>query len=55
MKTILARLKEPSTWIGLISLGALVGISFSPDLSGAIVKFGVALGGLLAVVLPEGK
>jgi hypothetical protein len=38
MNTLLARLKEPSTYRGLTLLGAVVGINISPDLAGAIAS-----------------
>lgn len=50
-----SRFKEPTTWIGIISLLTLVGVSFEPALQAELVKFGVALGGVLAIWLPEKK
>lgn len=50
---LIARLVEPTTWIGIMSLGTAAGISLAPELSESIVTFGVALGGVLAIVLKE--
>lgn len=36
MNTILARLKEPSTYRGLALLAGVVGVNVSPEFSGAI-------------------
>lgn len=49
------RLKEPTTWIGIIALLGLVGVSFQPELQSELVKLGVAIGGVLAIWLPESK
>lgn len=42
------RLKERSTWLGLISLAAAVGITLQPDQVDAIIAAGMAVGGLVA-------
>ncbi len=46
---LLTRLKERSTWLGMISLVAAMGVSLSPDQSQAIVTAGVGLAGVIAV------
>ena len=51
----IARLKEPSTWQGISAILTAAGVYIAPDLWQAIVGVGVAVGGLLAVVIPEGK
>lgn len=43
MTSILNRLKEESTWRGLITLSALAGITISPEQTEAIVTAGVAV------------
>lgn len=48
-----ARLKEPSTWVGLGSLVTAVGFAVSPDLWQAISAVGMGVGGLVAVILKE--
>jgi hypothetical protein len=47
---IAARLKERSTWMGLIGLLSTVGISISPEYSETIVTVGVALGSGIAIL-----
>lgn len=43
MRTILKRLKEESTWRGLITLSALAGVNISPDQTEAIISAGLAV------------
>lgn len=50
---ILARLKEPSTWRGIIIILGIFGVNFSPEKSEAIVAAGVALLGLIEVFRKE--
>ena len=50
---ITARLKEPTTWIGLISFATAAGVSLAPELQQSIITAGVALGGTLAIILRE--
>ena len=52
---VAAKLKEPSTWIGLGSLATAVGWSVSPEHWQTISQVGMGLGGFLAVVLSESK
>jgi hypothetical protein len=47
-----ARLREPSTYNGLAILAGLVGFQFDPSLGKALVAIGIAVGGLLGVLLP---
>jgi len=50
----IARLKEPSTWAAFAVLGAFFGPQFSdPGLQQSIVAGGVALGGVLGMLLGE--
>lgn len=51
MKTLIARLKEPSTYAGLAGLAAAIGLS--TELYQAISGALVGVFGLLAVVLKE--
>jgi hypothetical protein len=53
MNWLKARLREPSTWGGLISILTLVGVVLSPEQKEAVIGAGVAIGGLLMVFLPE--
>jgi len=50
---LLHRIKEPSTWRGLVWLLTVAGVSLRPDQVEAIVLFGMALAGLLGVLLPD--
>lgn len=43
MQYFLDRLKERSTWIGLISLVGVVGVTLNPEQTEAIVTAGVGL------------
>ena len=52
---IIARLGESSTWRGLTLLLTAAGVTISPELSTAIVSFGLGLAGLIGVVSKERK
>jgi hypothetical protein len=53
MKWLLRRLREPSTWRGLVWLATVAGLSLRPEQAEAIVAAGMALAGLLGVFLPD--
>lgn len=53
MKWLLARLREPSTWRGIVWLATVAGLSLRPDQAEAIVAVGMALAGLLGVFLAD--
>jgi hypothetical protein len=53
MDYFLNRFKEASTWQGLITIVASFGVVVSPELSEAIIGGGVALFGIVSVVLKE--
>ncbi len=55
MKYILNRLKERSTWLGLISLGAAFGITLEPALIEYIAAAGMAVAGIVGVFTSDGK
>ena len=55
MSWLLNRLREPSTWRGIIWLLTVAGWSLRPDQAEAIVTFGVTLVGLIGVFLPDPK
>lgn len=46
---ILARTKERSTWMGIISIVTAVGMALTPDQTEAVISTGIALAGLIAV------
>ena len=50
---IKARLKEPSTWRGLIALATALGLKLSPEQATAIITLGVALMGAVGVFTPD--
>jgi hypothetical protein len=43
MKYIIARLFEPSTWRGLVSLATLFGLKITPDQADAVLTAGVSI------------
>lgn len=49
MSWLIARLKEPSTWRGIVWLLTVAGISLKPDQVEAIITAGIAIAGLLGV------
>ena len=48
-KFILDRAKERSTWLGLASLLAAMGLAFSPEQTEAIITAAMAIAGSVAV------
>lgn len=44
---ILARLKERSTWLGLISLATAFGIMLTPEQTESVIAAGMAAAGLI--------
>ena len=50
MSKIGITLKEPSTWVGIVSFLSLAGVQIAPEYSDLITKVGVALGALLGLV-----
>ena len=53
MKWLIARLKEGSTWRGLVWLLTVCGVLLTPEQTEAIVLAGMALAGLLGVFLTD--
>lgn len=51
----LERLKEPSTWRGIILLLTAVGVPIAPQMADAIICVGLALAGGVGVVTPDKK
>lgn len=52
---IMERLKERSTWVGLVGLATSGGISLNPENIEAIVTVGTTVAGLIATVVPDKK
>ncbi len=50
---VVARLRERSTWLGLISLATALGLVLSPAQQDAIIAAGSALAGLIATLTPD--
>jgi hypothetical protein len=55
MNYLLERLKEPSTWRGLLALATALGVKLHPELQEAILSTGLALIGLINMVRVERK
>lgn len=47
------RLKEASTWRGLIALVTAAGVTITPEQTEAIVAAGLAVIGLIGVFMPD--
>lgn len=50
---ILNRLKEPSSWRGIIALITAMGVQLAPDQVDAIVSLGLAVIGVINVFVKE--
>lgn len=50
---LLQRMKEPSTWRGLILVATSAGVFVSSALAEDIIAVGVGVAGILGVVLPD--
>ena len=55
MNWLINRLKELSTWQGIIAGLTALGVSISPELSKAIAGAGVAVFFLISVLVPDKK
>lgn len=49
----LRRLKEPSTWQGLVLGTTAVGVHVSPEMANYIMTIGIGAAGLVTTVLPD--
>ncbi len=49
----LRRLKEPSTWQGLLLGATAVGVHVSPEMQNYIMTVGIGAAGLVTTVLPD--
>ena len=52
---ILQRLKEPSTWRGLVLIATSAGVAVTPAMADAIVALGIGLAGVIGVVTADKK
>ena len=53
MQWLIDRAQERSTWIGLVTMLSAFGVVLRPELQGAIVTGGAALGGLIACITAD--
>ena len=50
---MIERLKEPSTWRGIIMLLTAIGVPVAPAMADAIISVGLAVAGLIGVATPD--
>lgn len=50
---LLSRLKEASTWRGIIMLATAIGVPIAPALAEAIIAAGLALTGVVGMLIPD--
>lgn len=55
MTYILERLKEPSTWRGILAMVTAVGVKLHPEMQEAIISAGLALIGMVNIFREERK
>jgi hypothetical protein len=53
LRFVLARLREASTYRGLMLILTGLGVALRPEVGEAIVAFGIAAAGLAGVLLPD--
>ena len=53
MKYILDRLKEPSSWRGLVMVATAFGVSVSPELLPSIIAAGTGLAGIIGFAFKD--
>lgn len=53
MKYILDRLKEPSSWRGLVMISSAFGITFNPELLPSIIAVGTGLAGVIGFAFKD--
>ncbi len=53
MKYILDRLKEPSSWRGLVMIATAFGVAVSPELLDSIIAAGTGLVGVIGFVFKD--
>ena len=52
---VVNRAKEASTWRGVIMLLTAVGLNITPEMADAIIGVGIAVAGLVGMLLPDSK
>ena len=53
MKYILDRLKEPSSWRGIVMIATAFGVSVNPELMDSIIVAGTGLAGVIGFVFKD--
>ena len=53
MKYILDRLKEPSSWRGLVMIATAFGVSVNPELIDSIIAVGAGLAGVIGFAFKD--
>ena len=53
MAYLLARLKEASTWRGIVLLLTAFGVQVAPEVQEAIISVGIAVAGAVGVLFPD--
>ena len=53
MKYILDRLKEPSSWRGIVMIATAFGVSVNTELMGSIIVVGTGLAGVIGFVFKD--
>ena len=53
MAYLLARLKEASTWRGIVLLLTAFGVQVAPEVQDAIISVGIAVAGAIGVLFPD--
>ena len=53
MKYILDRLKEPSSWRGLVMIATAFGVTVNPELLASIITVGTGLAGIIGFVFKD--
>ena len=53
MKYILDRLKEPSSWRGLVMVATAFGVSVNPELLPSIIAAGTGLAGIIGFAFKD--
>lgn len=50
---ILERLKEPSTWRGIVLLLTAAGVPMAPGVADLVIAVGLAVAGMIGTVMPD--
>jgi hypothetical protein len=53
MDWLIERLKEPTTWRGIVLLLTSAGMTVSPEMAAGIVSLGLAVAGFIGVITKE--